>query len=258
MLLRKSGIWYCMTEFLGKCKSLKSKTQVLSAKDLQIWSGLMLQVVISALLIFIGVGCGGPRYVDYFPYHDDGTIKPKVALMPILDSSQNGLSWDISAEISEGIYYELMNSGKYYVVSPNEMGPGGIKSDQMDFFSKEPDLSGFDKTDFIVAMEIIERSITSCNPCTQEIKYYPDNHPCNFIMTMRIRIKIIDIRYCEPRIVLYEVFKTTYSGTEENYDFEDETCWKSSAYSKSYCGRAHKRVIRNLTKRLEEVIWSSK
>ena len=164
----------------------------------------MFQFVISAFLSLIVMGCGGPRYVDYFPYHDDGTLKPKVALMPIFDASQNALSWSLSEEISDGIYYELMNSGEFYVVSPREMGPGWMNRHSIDFFSNEDTsfVQEFKNTDFIVAMEIIERSCVLCDLCTHAIKPFPDSHPSNLNMTVRIRIKIMDIRSCTPKIVL--------------------------------------------------------
>jgi hypothetical protein len=219
----------------------------------------MLRIVLSALLTLIAVGCGGPRYVDYFPYHDDGTLKPKVALMPILDSSQCVLPWDFTEEISEGIYYELMNSGEFYVVAPKEMGPGWLKRDQINFFDNDYSyVNDFKNTDFIVAMEVMERSVLPCDPCTLAAKQCPDSHPSNRTLTWRIRIKIIDIRYCEPKVVLYEVFKTCYSATPGKDGTDGEICWKSEGYGKSYCGLGHQRLINTLTKRLEEVIWSAK
>lgn len=205
----------------------------------------MLKYIIFSLMALAFVGCG-PRYVDYFPYHDDGTVKPKVALMPIIDS-QNQLPWDFTEEISDGIYYELMNSGEIYMVSPKEMGAGWMKKDSIDFFSCE-DYSyatDFCNTDFIVSMEIIERSLVPCPPSSQTI-------------FVRIRIKILDIRYCEPKVVLYEVFKTSYTGIQKDCGVEGGICWRSESYPKSYCGMGHQRIICNLTKRLEEVIWSIK
>ncbi|HEV8052759.1 MAG TPA: hypothetical protein VGP47_09700 [Parachlamydiaceae bacterium] len=206
----------------------------------------MLKYVISALLALISVACG-PRYVDYFPYHDDGTAKPKVALMPIIDSSQSQLPWDFSEEISEGIYYELMSSGELFAVSPREMGAGWMKKDSIDFFACE-DYSyaaDFNNTDFIVSMEIIGRSLMPSPGCTQT-------------MCVRIRIKILDIRYCEPKVVLYEVFQTTYTGIEKDCGVEGGICWNTESYPRSFCGLGHQRVIRCLAQRLEEVIWSIK
>ena len=208
----------------------------------------MLQVIITAFLTMITVGCG-PRYVDYFPYHDDGTQKPKVALMPIVDSTQNSLAWDLTEEISEGIFYQLMNSGEFYVVPPREMGPGWVKKDSSDFFSDDISyVADFQNTDFIVSMEVIERSVVALDPCM----------PTNLTMNIRLRIKILDIRFCEPKIVLYEVFKTCYTGFIKNGDVENGIFWKDSGYTRSFCGAAHQRLVYNLSKRLEEVIWSVK
>lgn len=218
----------------------------------------MFQLVMSAFLILIAVGCGGPRYADYFPYHDDGTAKPKVALMPLINSSLCDLPWDFSEEISEGIYYKLMDSGWFYAVSPKEMGAGWAKRNEIDFFSNDFSYArDFSNTDFIVATELIEYSVQPCDPCTLIPKPSFDHHPSNLLMTVRLRLKIIDIRYREPKIVLYEVFKTQYAGIPGTVNHH-EVCWKGEGYCSSYCGMGHERVIRSLAKRLEEVIWSSK
>jgi hypothetical protein len=208
----------------------------------------MLQLVISAFLVLVTMGCGGPRYVDYFPCHDDGTPKPKVAIMPIVNSTPD-LSWDLTEEIYDGIYYELMNSGEVYLVSPKEMGTGWNNRNSVDFFSDDYSFAAdFNNTDFIVSMEVIERSVRACDPCV----------PNSLTMTMRIRIKILDIRFCEPKIVLYEIFKTSFTGIQKDAGLENEICWNNERYSKTFCGRAHQRIICILTKRLEEVIWSLK
>lgn len=218
---------------------------------------MLKNVMICALLALVTVGCGGPRYVDYFPYHDDGVAKPKVALMPIRDSSDHALSWNISEEIAEGIYYELMNSGEFYAVSPKEIGPVWQKSGEIDFFSSDTSyVREFRNTDFIVAMEVIERSVVPCDPCTQ--RQTPAANPRNLVINVAIRVKILDVRYCEPKIVLYEVFRTNYAGTPDRCGPDGTICWKEEGYSRSFCGRGHQRVIHQLAQRLEEVIWSAK
>lgn len=209
----------------------------------------MLQIIVSILLSLIAVGCGAPRYVDYFPYHDDGTPKPKLAIMPIIDSTQNSIGWDFKEEIADGIYYELMSSGEVYMVSPRDMGPGWAKKDTINFFSNDVSYVGdFQNTDFIISMEIIDRKITACDQCV----------PNNLTLFISIRIKILDIRFCEPKIVLYEVFKTGYTGIRADAEYENNICWNDETYQKTYFGRAHKRIICSLSKRLEEVIWSVK
>jgi hypothetical protein len=209
----------------------------------------MLRIIAFILLSLIAVGCGAPRYIDYFPYHDDGTPKPKLAIMPIMDNSQNSLAWDLTEEISDGIYYELMSSGEVYMVSPKEMGQGWSKKYDIDFFSNDISyVKDFQNTDFIISMEIIDRKITACDLCV----------PNNLTLFISIRIKILDIRFCEPKIVLYEVFRTDYTGIQTNAYDENNICWKDQTYLKTYCGRAHQSIICSLSKRIEKVIWSVK
>lgn len=218
----------------------------------------MFRFAIAAFITLIAVACGGPRYVDYFPYHDDGTPKPKVALMPILDSSDAGLSWDMTEELSQGIYTQLMNSGEFYVPTPREIGPVAAKCGDLDFFASElPCVREFANTDFIVAMEVIEHSVALCDPCSQVKRPLECSMPSNRTLSIRVRIKVIDIRCEKPKIVLYEIFKTCYTLTQSRSGLDcDNICWGAEDYEKTPYGIAHDRLIRNLSARLEEVIWS--
>jgi hypothetical protein len=217
----------------------------------------MFKTIIYAVLAVLTVGCSGPHYVDYFPYHDDGTPKPKVAIMPILDSAGCELSWDISQELIQGVYYEMMNTGEFYVVSPQEIGPVWMKQETADLFANNaPYVKEFKNTDFIVALEIVERSIVPYDPCSQ--RQVAGCSARNWMLHLKIRVKVLDIRYCEPKIVLYEVFKTSYAGSLEAYRADSAACWGTEGYGKSFCGLAHQRAIHNLTQRLQEVIWSAK
>lgn len=220
----------------------------------------MFRIAIAALISIVAVACGGPRYVDYFQYHDDGTPKPKVAILPIIDSTHSGLGWDMTDEISQGIYYQLMNSGEFFVPSVTEMGPAASKVDQVDIFGTDLSYaSEFTNTDFIVALELIEHTISPINTGNNSNKRFPTLSPCNRSLSIRVRIKIIDIRCQTPKIVLYEIFKTCYLLTpSKNINDCDSIGWGAPGYEKTPCGIAHDRLIRNLTARLEEVIWSVK
>ncbi|MEI8365924.1 MAG: hypothetical protein WCF65_05850 [Parachlamydiaceae bacterium] len=211
----------------------------------------------------ITTGCGGPRYVDYFPYDDNGTPKPKVALIPLIDSSENDLSWDISEEISQGIYRTMMDSGLFYVPTPAEIGPAWKKIDQVDFFgassSYQPLVNQFKNTDFVVVFDLIEHKISLSQDEVSPPKRITQCYAQNRQLVTRVRIKILDIRCEVPKIILFEVFKTCYSLTPSKYGFAcDEIAWGSIGYTKTPCGIAHDRLIRGLAARLEQVIWSAK
>lgn len=220
----------------------------------------MFRFAILTFVALMAVGCSGPRYVDYFPYHDDGTPKPKLALIPVVDSSDCGLPWDVAKEITQGIHDHLMDTGEFYVPSPEEIGPIWAKTDQIDFFGNDLSYAGdFHNTDFIVALELLENTTNTCDSCSPDVKPRKQLYMKNRDLMTRVRIKIIDIRCAVPRIVLYEVFKTCYSLTPSKNAINcEEIPWGCEGYANTACGIAHERLVRNLTARLEEVIWSAK
>jgi hypothetical protein len=216
----------------------------------------MLQAILSAMIALITIGCGGPRYVDYFPYHDDGTPKPRVALMNIVDSSHSGLPWNVSEELSQSLYYELMNSGQLYVLSPVEVGPIWAKQESTDFFDGEMSfIADFCNVHYIVALELVEHSTIPCDPCILASKPFPECYPTNRLMNMRVRIKIIDIRGPEPKVVLYEILRNSYviSPSADCVDYEKVHCG-CQGFHLTPCGKMHQRLIRSLSARIEEVL----
>lgn len=219
----------------------------------------MLQVLISAVFsMLLLVGCGGPRYIDYFPYHDDGTPKPRVAVMPIIDSSQSGLTWDVSKELSDELYYSLMDSGQLYVLSPSEMGTN---------YPHPSDLFGSDltvtrevcNTDFIVALELIDHSVVPCTQADSQVNSKGVYHPFNNVVNLSMRVRVIDVRRQTPRVILYEVLKCGYVITPSNNGIDYSTvCYGSNEFVKTPYGIAHQRMTKNLSTRLEGIIQSTR
>ena len=215
----------------------------------------MRHFILSFFIVLLSVSCGGPRYVDYFPYHDDGTIKPAIALMPIKDSSQSGLPWNLSTELSSAIYAELMTSGGLYVLSAEEVGPAWSQCASIDFFGLDLGFSQqFYNADFVVAMELIEHSL---KPDPRHST--SSSTPCNQLLTLKMRVRVVDLRFQQPRDVLYEVVKTEYQVTAP-YDAVDYSKfgWGCERFHKTPYGQAHQRLVSSLTARLEESIWSAK
>lgn len=214
-------------------------------------------ILLSILMTMIAVACSGPRYVDYFPYHDDGKPKPKVALMPIIDRSNSGLPWNVSEELSQGLYYELMNSGELYVMSQQECGPGWEKRESCDFFGNDLSFAQqFGNADFVVAMELIDHSTMSC---TSRVSTGPECHPYNSVLCLRVRVRVIDLRCDTPRVALYEIVKGSVTVAPPNDQINYEVnCWGSKSYSVTPCATAHQRLICSLATKLEEVIWTAR
>lgn len=216
----------------------------------------MIQMLMTVFMMLMCVSCGGPRYVDYFPYHDDGVPKLKVAIVSLSDHPECGLGWNFSDEVSQGLYYELMNSGKLYALSADEIGPAWNQREQYDFFGTDTTyVNDFCGSDIVAAIELIEHSIVPYDPCTGAEMASRDCKNCSTLgILMRVRIKVIDIRCQTPRVLLYEIVKVCYPlnpGTRA--DCVCNITFGTPGYAKTQCGMAHQRMIRQLAGRVEEV-----
>jgi hypothetical protein len=153
-----------------------------------------------------------------------------------------------------------MDTGQLYVVAAPQAG-GPWSNSQIDFFGSDLSFAkDFCNVDFIVALELVDHSVTPYDPSLLANRDCSKGNPANRELTMQMRIRIIDVRPECPRIVLYEVQKTNYLQTPPYYDTIDyEKCgWKTEAYSRTPCCMAHQRLISNISQRLEQVIWSCK
>lgn len=208
----------------------------------------MMKILLSIVLSLIAVGCG-PRYVDYFPYHDDGRPKPKVVLLPVLDESTADLPWDVSQELTNSMRYEIMNNGELYLWSQEEVDKQIVTTGQVDFFTDESMLAqNFCGADFVILAEFLEQK----DPCESGrlIQYAP----CREVV-IKTRIKIVDIRGNQPRIVQQEIFKNTYIvASEFDRRKAGNTVAGSAAYKETPIGSAHQRLVCDVVDRMEKVI----
>lgn len=208
----------------------------------------MWRVCFSLFLLTIAAGCG-PHYVDYFPYRDDGTLKPHIALVPILDSSNSNLCCNFAKELTDDVRYEIMDHGDVYLFSPEEIQEDLANCKQADLFGTNLSFAkNFKSGDFVVVAEVIEHKIIPYEKGKAHLCNAPVN-PCNSILSIKLRLRILDIRECEPRIVLQEIFSrcqvvATQGGIEEK-----------SYHNVSYC-HVYKRFIKEFVDRIESVAWN--
>ena len=62
--------------------------------------------IILTFLLF--VGCG-PHYGDFYPCHDDGTVKPRIVMLPIVETNKH---IDHEKILMQNIKYKLMDRGE--------------------------------------------------------------------------------------------------------------------------------------------------
>lgn len=168
---------------------------------------MLLRLFVCMMMLLSAAGCG-PRYVDYFPCHDDGTPKPKIVVLPVIDHSGTTLPWNISQGFTDDIDYEMMNSGELYALSQQEVSESITKLGNIDFFSSDELLAKqFCGTDFVILMELFECSVTAYDACVDTTLSCKPGFPSPGVLLMKMRLRIIDIRCQTPRLVLQEIMR---------------------------------------------------
>lgn len=205
----------------------------------------MRNLLIILMLSLTTTACG-PRYVDYFPCHDDGTSKPAVALLPIRDCTPS-VSSDMAAnEIFQVIQTDAMNHGELYFLSPEELREEAGSATKIDFYVDETQLGNtFGSADFIVIMELIEQEYSRMGERKPPLATTTICFPAEILLSIKVRLKVIDVRPRCPRVVLQEIFSQGFfMPCPDEYDSQIST-------------KACRRFGSNLEKRLEEIIRSS-
>jgi len=168
----------------------------------------MPRFLLTVCFMLMASGCGGPRYVDYFPYHDDGSAKPRIAFVGVIDISDSQYG-NLSEEFAQGVRYWSMHNGILYLLSEREINPDLRKSGNINLFCSDLSfVKKFAPADFVVGLELIEyQTQPSCQA-----------HPGKLLLTIKLRIKIIDIREEQPYVILQEIIKSKHviAGEEEH------------------------------------------
>lgn len=199
----------------------------------------MLKTLLIIMISFLAVSCG-PHYVDYFPYHDDGTPKPQVALLPVTDVSKVHMPWNVADELTQTLRYEIMNTGELFLFSKEEV-QCGLTGVQGDWFENDQAFAkAFCDADFVAMVELIAQETTPCNKEGVEK------------LTLRARIKVVDIRCRNPRVALQEIVSRDYLVC-----LQQGLCANPEPFHATSVGKAHRDFTANIACRLENVILSS-
>ena len=201
--------------------------------------------------------CTGPHYADFFPHHDDGVRKPHVALLPIQNSTNQYLPWDLSRELSQYARYETQNNGMLYVYPERKLEEwlGGCSN--IDFFSNDLAFTMlFRNSDYIVVADLIEHKIEPYK-IGYPILFGKPTPTTHSLLSMKMRVRIIDVREEFPRIVLQEVLSNSYSVPVDPDALTREiSAMSNSCYVISCYKLAYQKMIRSFVCRVEQVILS--
>jgi hypothetical protein len=210
------------------------------------------------LIVFLSllVLCGCARqYSDFFPYSDDGTPKPNVALIPVIDSCHPSLSWDFAKEVSDSLRNELMKHGKIYCPREPEI------QKQMQCCSKKEITSMkdqmpclfFQPAHFVVVLELIEFKDVPYVPGQIKPVYLMNlTHDDCIVLMMKMRCKIVDIRGGEPKVVRQEIVESNHVMPKADFE-EAILSHDRDGFKASTLGLAEGRFVSDLAAKIEKI-----
>jgi hypothetical protein len=219
----------------------------------------MHRLLFAFLVLAFTAGCG-PHYVDYFPYQDDGTAKPCIALAPIADCSKSDLNWDLAEELNCGLRYTSMDNGNIFLLSEKKMAKICERLGDVDYFDKDLSFAAeCSQCEFLVALEIMEHRLIPYKQGELTPIYTVRSGKCDNVLVIKVRMRVIDLREETPCVVLQEIFCSNHMipRDAEKCDYS-KTGWGTEGFNRTAYGLAHQRLIDDLVNRIECVTWKAR
>lgn len=191
-------------------------------------------------------------------YHDDGTAKPKIALIPVFDRSGIEFSWNLSDELTEMIESKLNQTGQFYLTQDFET-LGKVLANQADLNPFFEEISWIKEsnsaTEFLIFVELVEHKLT------------PSDSKGIFSLTMlqsytldtSIRVRVMDIRHENPKVILQEITQHSFHipWRFTSFDYK-KSGWSKTTFYLSPIGSAHSQMVKRITKQIQDYILIAK
>jgi hypothetical protein len=189
-------------------------------------------------------------------YTQTGKAKPIVALVPLIDTSKAKVSWNLSEELTSSIHYKLMQKDHLYLIDKEKVNHvvKKIKDTNNPF---DLDVSWVKKVfydyEFIVFMQLLtHEEVFATTPNSVDVKDSPAE------LSMAVRVRVIDLRGNEPKVVLQEIIKDSHylpkQFTSANFT---QVGWGTDSFDISPVGVAHSQLAKQVATRLEDYILLS-
>lgn len=201
------------------------------------------------LLALAAMSCNRNQTDQMSRFHEDGRVKPSVAIAAMLDTTSFDTSWSLSEELTEGILQHIASTKEIYVhsqdQSPFTENPFG---GDLSWMKRE-----FQGEEFVAFLELVEHEFTPAKAKGIPLQEASSN------LNMAVRVRVIDLRLDTPRIVLQEMIRDSYfvPKTLIPTDYSVDV-WGTDGYRKSPMGLAHAGLVQEIATRIEDYILLSK
>ena len=201
-------------------------------------------------------GCSSDRD-DTATLYESSSLKPSVAIIPLIDNSNHALGWNLSDEITFTLCSKLDRQNAL-----NLAQPGKVKSQSKKMkgfnnpFGEDLDWvkSTFNEEEFVVFLEMIEHGEI---PNATNKKFPPETLSAQ--LNLALRLRIVDVRGETPKVILQEIIQDSHFIPRQftSYNFH-QTPWNTEEFFLSPVGIAHAQLIKELKGRIEDYILLAK
>lgn len=212
------------------------------------------RILFIVLMAVMSVGCG-QRQPEYFPYYENGKAKPKTVLLPFADSTDGCAPWNIGTELGTDLFNRIMCRGLLFLI-PQDETVGRLQGCDRNFFT--PDLSIYRRfcgSDYVVALELIEHSLVPYRRGMCNDYVLPQKYHWRSVLETKVRLRIVDVRCSEPKVLLQEIFASRYPVPTDKECLDYSVCCPGTELypSTPWC-KAHEQLIEQLVCRIDSVI----
>lgn len=199
--------------------------------------------------------------IQSFRYYENAKQKPIAALVPLISRvSAPDVAWDVCQEITAEVHRRIINRGQLFLNPIQLSSRLSTKLHSEDLVAiTRSDLKEFrPENEYVVFMELIEHQelrsdvleVQATDPSLQNEKD---------ILSVRVRVRVYDLRMDEPKVILQEILHAQYyiPKVERDLDYH-KVVWGGDSYSASVYGRAHAKLEKDLAHQIENYICISK
>ncbi|MCB1118498.1 MAG: hypothetical protein KDK65_00905 [Chlamydiia bacterium] len=198
------------------------------------------------LALVVLVGCGRHQE-DFFLYHEDGTPKPKVVIVPVMDETEQDNGQQLAQDVCGALVETLKQRERLYVL-PTEGEPHRLNPD--DFFGKDINFAkNYPNADFVVVLSLMEHGLVPYVKDPREGIGHTIAGQSQLKMQMRTRV--IDVRGGRaPKIVLQEKRGVDHYVVQKR--------GRENQPSPKFLREAEEKLVNDLASRLEQEIASAR
>lgn len=212
---------------------------------------MMMKLLTPAFLLTVLLtGCRQDR--DLAIQQTAPRIKPMIAVVPVMDHSEDLVGWSLGDEFTSAIQYRLSCNDQLYLVDLKKAP--SFQPEQAFGLDVTWMKKAFPKQEFVAFLELIQHD----EQLRQDKKNPVEPISCAADLHMSIRLRIFDLRQAQPKVVLQEIVSDSHfiprPFTRLNFH---QTHWGEEGFDISPMGIAHAAFAKAVSKRIEDYVLLS-